>query len=45
MMVQPLIVKTEENFKLEKILKLTQFCNTERALGKTSVLKDCSSGI
>ena len=38
-MVLPLIMKTEKNFKSEKILKYVQFCYFYRALRKTSVLK------
>ena len=30
--------------KKEKILKLTQFCNFQRALGKISVFRNCGSG-
>ena len=37
-MVLPLIMKTEKNFKLVKVLKFTQFCNFKRDLGKISVL-------
>ena len=34
-----LIMKTENNFILEKMIKFTQFCNFKRALGKTAFLK------
>ena len=39
MMVLPLVMKKEKNFKEEKMLKLTHFCNFKRALGKICVLK------
>ena len=37
-MVLLLIMTTEMNFKQEKILKFTQFCNFLRALGKNQVI-------
>ena len=40
MMVLPLIMKTEKNFKQEKKLKFTQLCNFQRALEKISVSKN-----
>ena len=40
MMVLPLIMKTEKNFKQEKKLKFTQLCNFQRALEKISEAGD-----
>ena len=38
-MVLSLIMKTKKDFKLEKMLKFTQFCNFYRALGKNQLFK------
>ena len=38
-------METEKNFKEEKKVKFSQFCNFKRAIGKISVFKNCSSGI
>ena len=38
-MVLSLIMKTKKNFKLEKMLKFTQFCNFYRPLGKNQLFK------
>ena len=40
-----LITETDKNFKLERKLNFTQFCNFYRALGKISVFKNRSSNI
>ena len=41
-MVLPLIVKIGKDFSEEKMLKFSQFCNSEGAPGKISVFKNCS---
>ena len=38
-MVLPVIMMTGNNFKQEKMLKFTKFCNFEEVLGKISILK------
>ena len=43
-MVLPLVMKIEKNFKLEKILKHTQFCYLHRALGKVSAVEAFEAG-